>query len=42
MTNKVEELENKATEPDFWNDSKRSQETLKEIKVLKDKLEKGE
>ncbi|MBR5006178.1 MAG: peptide chain release factor 2 [Clostridia bacterium] len=40
MTNKVEELENKATEPDFWNDSKRSQETLKEIKVLKDKLEK--
>lgn len=40
MSNKVEELENKATEPDFWNDTKKSQEVLKQIKLLKGKLEK--
>ncbi len=38
MQYKVEELENKATEPDFWNDAKRSQELLKELKTTKDKL----
>ena len=35
---KIEELENKASEPDFWNDAERSQIVLKELKVLKDKL----
>ena len=38
MSNKIEELENKASEPDFWNDSERSQAVLKDLKVLKDKL----
>ena len=38
MSNKIEELENRATEPDFWNDSERSQAVLKELKLLKDKL----
>ena len=40
MNERVLELENKATEPDFWNDSHNSKEVLKEIKILKDKLEK--
>lgn len=40
MSNRVEELENKATEPGFWNDSSKSQEVLKEIKLLKEKLSK--
>ncbi len=40
MSNRVEELENKTTEPGFWNDTSRSQEILKEIKLLKDKLAK--
>lgn len=38
MKNLVEELENKATEPDFWNDAEASQKTLKRLKVLKTKL----
>ncbi len=38
MSNRLEELENKATEPDFWNDSAKSQEVLREIKLLRDKL----
>ena len=38
MSNKIEELENKASEPDFWNDSERSQAVLKDLKILKDKL----
>lgn len=40
MSNKIEELENKASEPDFWNDAQRSQAVLKELKLLKDKLAK--
>ncbi len=40
MSNRVEELENKATEPGFWNDTAKSQEVLKEIKLLKEKLAK--
>lgn len=42
MSNKIDELENKASEPDFWNDAERSQSVLKELKVLKDKLGKFE
>ena len=38
MSNKVEELENKATEPDFWNDAQNSQAVMKQLNVLKDKL----
>ena len=38
MSNKIEELENKASEPDFWNDSANSQVVLKQLKVLKEKL----
>ena len=40
MTNQIEELENKATEPDFWNDQENSQKVLQRTKVLKTKLEK--
>ncbi|MBE7065836.1 MAG: peptide chain release factor 2 [Ruminococcaceae bacterium] len=38
MSNKIEELENKASEPDFWNDAANSQAVLKQLKVLKEKL----
>lgn len=38
MSYKVEELENKASEPEFWNDAKKSQEVLKELNMLKSKL----
>ena len=38
MSNLIEELENKASEPDFWNDPEASQATLKHLKVLKTKL----
>ncbi|MBO4326821.1 MAG: peptide chain release factor 2 [Clostridia bacterium] len=38
MSNLIEELENKASEPDFWNDQEGSQATLKRLKVLKTKL----
>ena len=38
MSNVIEELENKAQEPDFWNDSDNSQAVLKRLKMLKDKL----
>jgi len=38
MENLIEELENKATEPDFWNDPEASQATLKHLKMLKTKL----
>lgn len=35
----IEELEQKASEPDFWNDVENSQKVLQRIKVLKDKIE---
>ena len=35
MSNLIEELENKASEPDFWNDQEGSQATLKHLKVLR-------
>lgn len=38
MSNVIEELENKAQEPDFWNDSDNSQAVLRRLKMLKDKL----
>lgn len=38
MTNLIEELENKASEPDFWNDPTSSQKTLQHLKALKNKL----
>ncbi len=39
MTNEIEELEQKSTEPDFWNDMENSQKILQRIKALKTKLE---
>jgi len=36
----IEELENRAAEPDFWNDMERSQTVLQRIKALRSKLEK--
>ncbi len=39
MSNQIEELEQKASEPDFWNDTENSQKVLQKIKTLKDKLE---
>ena len=36
---KVDELEAKTAAPDFWNNPEESQKILKEIKVLKDKIE---
>lgn len=38
MKNLIEELENKASEPDFWNDPTSSQKTLQHLKALKNKL----
>ena len=38
MKNLIEELENKASEPDFWNDPASSQKTLQHLKALKNKL----
>lgn len=38
MENLIEELENKASEPDFWNDPESSQKTLRRLKTLKTKL----
>ncbi len=40
MANVIEELENKASEPDFWNDPAASQKVLVRLKMLKDKLAK--
>ncbi|MFZ5989272.1 MAG: peptide chain release factor 2 [Bacillota bacterium] len=40
ISNDIEELEQKASEPDFWNDVENSQKILQKIKVLKEKLEK--
>jgi peptide chain release factor 2 len=39
MNKKVEELENKMQETDFWNDLKQAQNITQETKVLKDKYE---
>ena len=38
MKNLIEELENKASEPDFWNDPASSQKTLQHLNALKNKL----
>ncbi|HBV51641.1 MAG: peptide chain release factor 2 [Clostridiales bacterium] len=38
IRNLIEELENKASEPDFWNDPEKSQAVLKHLKQLKTKL----
>ncbi|NLM58447.1 MAG: peptide chain release factor 2 [Clostridium sp.] len=38
--NQIEELEQKASEPDFWNDTENSQKVLQKIKSLKDRVEK--
>ena len=32
-------MEQKATEPDFWNDTENSQKVLQKVKLMKDKLE---
>lgn len=40
MENQIEELDNKATEPDFWNDQENSQKVLQKTKSLKTKLDK--
>ena len=39
MSNDIEELEQKASEPDFWNDVENSQKILQRIKTMKEKLE---
>jgi peptide chain release factor 2 len=39
VSNDIEELEQKASEPDFWNDVENSQKILQKIKVMKEKLE---
>jgi len=39
MSNVIEELENKAQEPDFWNNPEESQKVLQRIKVLRNKLD---
>lgn len=36
----MEELEQKATEPDFWNDMEKSQKVLQRTKAIKSKLDK--
>lgn len=40
MENEIEELEQKAAEPDFWNDVENSQKVLQKVKSLKSKLKK--
>ena len=35
----VEELENRASEPGFWDDMEKSQKILQRTKALKDKIE---
>jgi peptide chain release factor 2 len=40
MVNQIEELEQKASEPDFWNDVENSQKILQKIKSMKDKMDK--
>ena len=39
VSKKLEELENKTLEPNFWEDSKLNAPILQEIKILKDKKE---
>lgn len=40
MENEIEELEQKAAEPDFWDDVENSQKVLQKVKSLKSKLKK--
>lgn len=40
MNDQIEELEQKASEPDFWNDMENSQKLLQKTKSLKSKVEK--
>lgn len=42
MKAEIEELENKAAEPDFWNDLENSQKVLQKTKSLKSRVEKYE
>ncbi len=39
LSDEIEELDQKASEPDFWNDLENSQKVLQKTKVLKNKLE---
>ncbi|MDQ2087406.1 peptide chain release factor 2 [Herbivorax sp. ANBcel31] len=39
-SNEIEELEQKTTEPDFWDDPQKSQNILQKLKMLKDQIEK--
>lgn len=39
MSNELEELEQKAAEPEFWNDADNSQKVMQKMKSLKKKLE---
>jgi peptide chain release factor 2 len=39
MTNEIEELEQKSTDPEFWSDNENSQKILQRMKSLKTKLE---
>lgn len=39
MNDEIEELEQKAAEPEFWNDMENSQKVLQKTKALKDKVE---
>ncbi|HHX18480.1 MAG TPA: peptide chain release factor 2 [Clostridium sp.] len=39
-SNEIEELEQKTTESDFWNDPQKSQDILQKLKTLKNQLEK--
>jgi peptide chain release factor 2 len=39
MSNDIEELEQKASEPGFWDDIENSQKILQRIKVLRDKID---
>ena len=36
---KIEELEKKTLESDFWDDRKKAEKVLKTLKILKDKIE---
>jgi peptide chain release factor 2 len=40
LENEIEELEQKAAEPDFWDDVENSQKVLQKVKSLKSKLKK--
>jgi len=37
---KIEEMEKETTDPDFWSDSDKAQKVMREIRILKDKVNK--